>query len=266
MTYSRQRIAILCITAAAAACEIPTTGVSGNPVGVGSLTARTKGSEYTTSPVLTFYRVTGAAFITTEGTRDTCFQTGFSETQQPVTSSATPVSAGAYVAYRVGAKADTLKRTTTATDPSYRTATPAGMTFTPGDSIVINVAGDQNGFPTSEFRGRTAEPFVVNPFEIPEAGTEILLTWTPAGGADAAMLMSFSFAAGTSTTRNRQIACTFVDDGASSVPGLTAADWINATNRTMSAQRIRTILAQVDVPRSFFNIISSFNWPTPVSP
>jgi len=29
---------------------------------------------------------------------------------------------------------------------------------------------------------------------------------------------------------------------------------------------MRAMLSQVDVPRAYFNVVSTFDWPTPVSP
>lgn len=262
----RQFMSGLVTIAAITACDIPTTGVSGNAVGVGSLSARSSGSGYTTNPMITFYRVSGAAFISAEGVQDTCIQTTFSEGAAPGTPAASPISAGPSVAIRIGTHTDSLIRTSVATDPTYRTVSATGFPFTPGDSMVITISGDPNGFPTSEFRGRTAEPFVLNPVAVPAFGDTLPVSWSPAGGSGAAMLVSFSYAAGTSTTRNQQIACTFVDDGAAIVGADFAAAWAESSNRDVTARRIRTILQQVDVPRSHFNIVSSFNWPIPGSP
>ena len=65
---------------------------------------------------------------------------------------------------------------------------------------------------------------------------------------------------------DRQIACSFIDDGSGQVPASLATDWITATNRDMIAQRVRTILTQIAVPLSYFNVVSAFDWPTPISP
>ena len=266
ISNSRLTVAALLATAALSACELPTAGVTGNPVGVGSLTARTSGMTYTTRPEVTFYRVTGAVFVSTQGITDTCVQLPFGDSTAGAPSTTPRLSAGAYVAIKIGSRTDTLTRATGGTDPTYRTASVAGFPFTPGDSMVITVAGDPNGFPASTFRGRTAEPFVISPLIIPAAGAPIQVTWSPPGDVAAAMLISFQYAAGTSTTRNRQLACTFLDDGAASVSAVTASPWLTATNRTMTGQRVRTILSEVSVPRSYFNILSTFNWPTPVTP
>jgi hypothetical protein len=247
------------------ACEAVSGGTSGNPVGVGGLGARTKGTGYTTGPSISFYRVTSATFVSATGARDTCFTAAYSEASSG-NPTAAKLSAGAHIALTIGSRTDTLYRPSNpATDLTYRSSLPAGIPYTPGDSMVFTIAGDQNGFPISSFRGKTAEPFVINPITIPASGA-IPVTWTPAHDLNSAMFITFRYRAGTATTFNRQIACTFVDDGSAVVPDRVTAEWLAATNRDYVGQRIRTILGQVPVPLSYFNIVSSFNWPTPVSP
>jgi hypothetical protein len=250
-----------------AACDAVAGGNAGNPVGVGALSARTKGDGFTTGPSLAFYRVTGATFISSTGARDTCYLAGYSESTGSGTSTAPKLSAGAFVALTIGSRTDTLAKPASTADLTYRSALASGIPFTPGDSLIVKMAGDNNGFPVSTFRGKTAEAFTVTPFTIPASGP-IALSWTPAHDANAAMFFTFRYVSATSTatTFNRQIACTFIDDGSGVVPERVTGEWLVATKRDYVAQRIRTILGQVDVPLSYFNIVSSFTWPTPVSP
>lgn len=247
------------------ACDAVTGGTSGNPVGVGGIAARTKGAGYTTGPALAFYRVTGATFITSANTRDTCFVAEYSDAMDTQASTAPKLSAGAFVRLTLGTRTDTLTQSTAGTDVSYRSTLASGIPFTPGDSMVITIPGDPNGFPASTWRGKTAEPFVITPITIPAVGA-IPVSWSPAQDANSAMFITFRYAAGTSATFNRQIACTFVDDGSATVPAIATPEWLAATNRDYTGTRIRTILGTVDVPLSYFNVVSSFTWPTPVSP
>ncbi len=251
-----------------AACDTITSGVSGNPVGVGNLSARTKGTGFTTAPLLAFYRVTGATFVTTTGIRDTCVAAAYTDTagtqQAPV--NAPGVSAGPFVTIAIGARTDTLRQIAGSTDVSYRSALSSGIPFTPGDSMIVTVAGNQDGFPVGVFRGKTAEAFVLNPVVVPAIGTPVSATWTAASDDQSGMFLTFRFASGTGTTFNRQISCSFVDDGTGSVPSVLANDWISSSKRDVIGQRIRTIYAQVPVPLSYFNLVSSYHWPTPTSP
>jgi hypothetical protein len=269
MSNSRARLPLLVFAVASlAACDAITSGVSGNPVGVGNLSARTKGTGFTTAPNIAFYRVTGATFVTTSGISDTCVAASYSEAtaSTPTPVNAPGVSAGQFLTISIGGRTDTLRQTAGSTDISYRSSIASGIPFTPGDSMVITVAGNQDGFPVSTFRGKTAEAFVLNPIVVPAAGNPIAATWTPATDTRAGMFLTFRYATGSATTFNRQIACSFVDDGAGTVPAIVAGDWIAATQRDVIAQRIRTIYTQVNVPLSYFNLVSSYHWPTPTSP
>ena len=267
MTRRQFHTPVLCATAILlAGCDALNTGVSGNPVGVGGLTARTSGTGFTTSPLVTFYRVTSGTFVTTAGVRDTCLDITYSEAATSPSTSATGIGGGTQIIVQLGSRTDTLRRTTGSTDLTYRSSLAAGLAYTPGDSMTFTVAGDANGFPAATFSGKTAEAFTLDPVNVPAAGAPITLTWTPATDANAAMAMSLRYVTGTGTTFNRQISCTFVDDGTATVPGAMASPWISATTRAIVAQRNRTILEQVTVPLSYFNIVSTFTVPTPVSP
>lgn len=248
------------------ACDSLTSSSSGNAIGVGAVSARTKGTGYTTSPNIAFYRVTGATFITADNIVDTCFLAAYSDAGATAPTQATTVGAGSFLTIQMGNRTDTLTRTGGALDPAYRSSLASGIPYNPGDSMVITVQGERGGYPGSSFRGRTAEPFTPGPFTAPAAGNPVTITWTPATDSHAAMFVTFRYAAGTSTTFNRQIACSFVDDGSATVGATMASEWLNATNRDFTMQRIRTILAQIDVPLSYFNIVSTFDWPTPASP
>jgi hypothetical protein len=267
MTPSRSLpVVALAAALSLAACDAVTGGASGNPVGVGNLSARTKGAGFTTGPTFAFYRLTGAQFVSTQGVRDTCFATAFNPNATPSTTTAAQIGAGTIVSIVTGSRTDSLARTTGGSDQTYRSSLASGIPFTPGDSIVITIKGEQNGFPTSTFRGKTAEAFSITPITVPAAGEPIPVKWTPAQDLNSAMFVNFHYAVSGSTTLNRQIACTFVDDGAATVPGSLTTDWVNSTIRDYTGQRVRTILDQVDVPLSYFNLVSSFHWPTPVSP
>jgi len=248
------------------ACDAVTGASGGSPVGVGNVSARAKGTGFTTAPQIAFYRVSSASFISPNGIRDTCFTSAYSETGSGGTTTASVLGAGALITIALGNRVDTLLRTANTLDPVYRSGLAAGIPYTPGDSMVITVPGDRNGFPTSVFRGRTAEAFTMAPLVVPENGSPINIQWTPATDANSAMFVTFRFKSPAAASFDRQIACSFVDDGSGQVPATVATSWLTATQRDMTAQRLRSILTQVDVPLSYFNVVSTFDWPTPVSP
>jgi len=259
-------VLLLATTVGLAACDGITGTTSGSPIGVGSIGARTKGTGFTTNPQIAFYRVSGATFVSAPGVRDTCYLAAYSESGGSGTTTASILNAGNYLTVGTGSRLDTLKRTGGALDPTYRSTLAAGIPYTPGDSVVIMVPGDRTGFPMSTFRGKTAEAFTMGQLVVPPDGSPINVTWTPASDLNAAMFITFRYRSALATTLDRQIACSFVDDGSGQVPATIATAWITAMTRDMIAQRVRTILSQIDVPLSYFNIISAFDWPTPISP
>ena len=268
---NRNRLFAVIFLAAAVgvtACDSVVGSSTGSPVGVGGISARIKGAGFTTAPQIAFYRVAGATFESAAGVRDTCFLAAYSDAPATGTSSAVGLGAGAFLTLNIGNRVDSLTRTGGALDPVYRSSLNAGIPYTPGDSMVITIPGDRTGFPTSTFRGRTAEPFTMGQLVVPANGNPINITWTPATDPNAAMFVTFRYiaAGSTVTTFNRQIACSFIDDGTGQVPATVATAWITAPTRDMIAQRIRTILTQVDVPLAYFNLVSTFDWPTPISP
>jgi hypothetical protein len=263
----RSAIALFSCILAASACDAVTGGQSGNPIGVGTVSARTKGTGYTTGPVIAFYRVNSATFVSASPARDSCYQTSWSEPASTQNTSAPKLTAGTTVTIQIGSRIDTLTKAATGADQSYKSTLSSGIPYTPGDSMVVTMSGDVNGFPISTFRGKTAEAFVMNTPGLPNGSGPITLSWTPSQDANSIMLVNLRFIAGTTATSfNRQIACTFIDDGAGTVPASVTTDWLAATTRDVISQRIRTILGSVDVPLSYFNIVSSFSWPTPASP
>ena len=263
---------LLTATVGVSACDSLTGSSTGSPIGVGGLSARTKGAGFTTAPQLAFYRVSGATFESAAGVRDTCYLAAYSESSttggSPGTSTTTGLGAGAFIMVAIGNRVDSLTRTGGALDPVYRSSLSAGIPYTPGDSMVITIPGDRTGFPTSSFRGRTAEPFTMGQLGVPQLGSPVNITWTPATDPNAAMFVTFRYVSGLSSALpfNRQIACSFIDDGSAQVSAAVSADWTSSIKHDMVAQRIRTILAQVAVPLSYFNIVSTFDWPTPISP
>jgi hypothetical protein len=265
----RHRAVPLVVIAAAgllSACDAVGGGASGNPVGVAQLDTRTKGAGFTTGPIIAFYRLTGATFLSALTVYDTCFTAPYTATSTTPTSDATTLSGGAYVAIQIGNAKDTLRRAASGTDATYRSSLTSGLSFTPGDSVFVTIVGDANGFPPAIFRGRTAEPFTLNAPTYGVAGDPITATWTAATDPNSAMFLTFRYATGGATAFNRQIACSFIDDGSGTVQGFLGSDWINSPLHDVIAERVRTIVDGVQVPKSYFNLVSVFDVPTPTSP
>lgn len=256
-------LALLLAAAAATGCDMATSGNAGSPYGVGVISTQRSGGSFTMSPAIAFYRVTGATLINSVVTRDTCLEAPYVPSADPVTSFAPAVSAGAFITFAVSGHLDTLRHSNLV-DPFYRAA--VAISFTPGDSITIGIPGDQNGFPASTFRAGTADTFAISPITHVATGDPVQLSWTTTPVTGSAMLLSFRYASSDSVPAlDRQLTCSLVDDGAVTIDAGTIFNWANAHRREVQATRVRSLIAQIQVPRSYFNVASTFDVmvPTP---
>ena len=245
---------------------LSTQATAGTPVMLVSLNARTKGAGYTTNPVSNFYSVGSASFSSANSATDSCRLGTYDPNALPAAITATAIGGGAYVAIKVSGRSDTLRKVSV-TDLTYRLSTAAGILFTPGDSITFTVPGDGNGFPAVSLQARTAEPFTLSPIVVPPAGQAMTMTWTTATDANAAMLVSLRYNNGSGTGLNAVVFCDFKDDGSGTVSAALVAPWAASTTREVFVQRLRTGLIQVTGAfDSYFNMISTYDLPTPVSP
>ncbi len=258
----------LCICAAAlssGACSLATdTSGGGTPVAIVVLNSRAKGAAYTTSPTANFYRAQNITFSSASAATDSCVLTGYNPNGGSSTS-ATSIGGGAFVLVSVSGKTDSLRKSQT--DFTYRSSLASGLAFNPGDSIAITVAGDAAGFPPSTVTAKTAERFSLDPIIVPTAGQPMTVTWTAASDGNAAMLFSFRYNDGTGTDLNTQIFCDFRDDGSGVVQAANIAKWAAASQREVLSQRLRTALIRVPITSdAYLNVLSTFDFPTPVSP
>lgn len=260
-------LSLIAGSALLSACDPISSTNGGSPIGVAVMNARTQGSGYTTSPQIAFFRVTSATFVSAIGVVDTCQAVLYSAstTQQ---GGATTLGGGTAIGISVSGRTDTLTRIVGGTDPTYRSSLASGLVFTPGDSVTFTIPGDRNGFPTATFTGKTAEAFTFTPMAAPVAGQPINISWTAPDDGNSAMYVQLRYTTGTATGFNRQVSCTFRDDGSGTIPAVVLADYMASTNRDAqpTLQRVRTIVASLPTPISYFNLVSEFDRPTPVSP
>ena len=209
-----------------------------------------------------FFKGTLSAVPNAEFVRDTCADAPFSEGNNLV--GVTYLDAGPTVTATLGGIPHTLDRTTTSEGLAYRPT--AALTYTPGDSIVVDVTGASGGFPAGTVRAKTAEAFTFPTLIDVPAGTEaIQLAWTPAQDVNSAMVVSLRY----STTQNpgiltRNVLCTFVDDGVDSIPFRWHENWSEASERTVVATRLRT--SYVGTGDANLGVISTYQVPLPPNP
>ena len=227
-----------------------------------SATKNASGAHFANTEGL-FFRGNLAAVPNAEFTADTCADVLFSEGNNLV--GVTYLDAGPSVDATLGGVARTLDRTTTAQGLAYRPASPPS--YTPGDSIVVNVIGVPGGFPGGTIRAKTAEAFTF-PTNIPvPAGTEaIQLQWTAPQDTRSALVVSLRYA----TTQNpsvltRHVQCTFIDDGVDSIPFRWHQNWSSSPGvRAVVATRLRT--SYVGAGEANLGVVSTYQVPTPPNP
>jgi hypothetical protein len=253
--------------AVATACNALTDTGNSNatPVAVMVLNARSKGTGYTTSPTANFYRAQNITFSSASAATDTCVAATYNPNAVS-SNTATVIGGGAFVLASISGHADSLRKAAT-TDATYRTTLASGIAFTPGDSISFTIPGDAAGFPGIVATGKTAESFTLDPIVVPPALQPMVLAWSPASDANAAMLFSFRYNDGAGTGLNAQIFCDFRDDGSGTVQAANIARWAGSTQKEVLTQRLRTALIRVpSAVDAYINIVSTFERPTPVSP
>ena len=246
-------------------CLKGTDSSSGTPIGIMSMNARTTGTGYTTYPVLNFYSARSAVFTAAQSRTDSCSKTSYVPNSSDPNVGVSQIGAGIALAINLSGRSDTLRKVST-TNPTYTLNATAGMSFTPGDSITLSIPGDLAGYPRTTFTARTAEPYTFGAITVPTVGAALPLTWSAAADVNSAMLVMLRYASTNNGTLDTQIFCDFADDGTATVPAALAAFWAASTTRTFFTQRLRTIVAQPSGTNVYFNLISTFDRPTPVSP
>jgi hypothetical protein len=252
-------------TALVAACDNAFEGI--NQLGTWgfitvSATKNASGAHLANAEGL-FFQGNLAAVPNADFTSDSCMDGILTEGNNLV--GVTYLDAGATFEATVGGTARTFERTTTTQGLAYRPASP--FSYTPGDSIVLNIAGVSGGFPGGAIRAKTAEPFSF-PTDLPiPAGTEaIQLTWTAPQDSRSAMVVSLRYAtAANPGLLSRNVLCTFVDDGVDSIPFRFHQNWSTSPGlRSVVATRLRT--NYVGVGDANLGVISTYQVPTPPNP
>jgi hypothetical protein len=196
--------------------------------------------------------------------RDTCADAVFTGESNNLVD-VTYLDAGVSLTATVGGVDRTLERTTSAGGLVYKPATP--FSYTPGDSIFVEVPGVPGGFPGGAVRAKTAEAFTFPTAIDDPAGTEaIQLEWTPPQDPRSAMVVSLRYATNTNpAVLSRHVQCTFIDDGVDSIPFRWHQTWTTSQGaRAVVATRLRT--NYVGTGDANLGVISTYQVPTPPNP
>ncbi len=217
--------------------------------------------QYYTSPEGLFFKGNLASVPNGEIALDSCADASYHEGNN--LAGVTHLDAGEQVVAVLSGTTNEMVRTTSPDGLSY--LLPAGdAPYTPGDSIFVTVPGVSGGFPSGSIRAKTAEAFQLPTID-PPAGTDgIMLNWTaPQVPGHSSFIVSLRYKSGGSATYNRQVLCTFVDDGVDSIPFRWHQTWSESTgDHEVVATRLRT--NYVAAGNANLGVISTFQVPTPV--
>lgn len=257
---------MLAATAVVVACEGRLT-IPGQNATWGFITvaaAKSSAGDYGSIPLGQFFKGNLSSVPNAQVVFDSCVPgLSFADAGEIVTG-VTFLDAGSQIGLQIGPKADSLPRVSGTSGTTYQKGAQSPVAYTPGDSIVVTIPGATGGYPASDIRGKTAEPFTNDPVVAP-AGTEtIQFRWTTGHDLNSAMIISMRYArAQDNGVLRQQVLCAFTDDGVDSVPYRNHRAWSDPTNgkREVVWTRLRTsIKAQND---GVLEIISRFQTPTP---
>lgn len=215
------------------------------------------------------FRAEAAFFDRTDGsyqslTTDSCIVTLYDPRASGITGGSLLLRAGEFLLTNIAGRTDTLTLIPGLAVPYYRTTAIDGIPFVPGDTLQVMIPGETPGFPAASIFVRTAEAFTHDPVGVPATDSSQLVTWTPAPVAGSAMTVSLRYNNNLSvdTLPNEQVFCSFVDDGAASVPDRYLAGWRGALQNSRSTRFVRVRARQVDVDaRTRVALLSTFARP-----
>lgn len=223
---------------------------------------RNSAGEYRLAPNASFFRGSITSVPDARIRTDSCFAIGdYIPPSGGNILGVTYLDAGESISAKIGATTTTLPRIASGGALTYALAAGTTIPFTPGDSVVITIPGVAGGFPASEIRGRSAEPFTID--SIAPSTTSIPLKWTPATDPNSAIIVSLQYTPSGAGAKTQEIRCAYNDDGLDSIPLRQHQAWSATTNVDRAAvfTRLRTII--IPVTDGAMEIISTFVVPTP---
>lgn len=218
--------------------------------------------EYRAAPTGSFFRGSITSIPDARIRTDSCFAVGdYVAPSNGALTGVTYLDAGASFSAKLGTTTTAIPRVSTSASTLYNLAAGTSLPYTPGDSVVISVPGVSGGFPATEARGRSAEPFTFD--AITASTAAIPLKWTASTDGNSAMIVSLQFTPAASGSKTQEIRCAFTDDGVDSIPLRQHQAWSSATNASRTAVFTRLRTSIVPVSDGAMELISTFTVPTP---
>ena len=219
---------------------------------------------YVLDPTASFFSSPELVFNTSVQSVDTCVDAPYSATANDNLQGLRFLDAGeSLTAALSGATRQLTKVTEPNSTEQYKIATGGGITYTPGDSLLMTIPGG-TGFPAFTLKAKTAEAFTRTDPAPPAVGEGLTLAWSAASQSGSTMLVSLRYAAAGSATLNRQVYCDLVDDGSYNIAASTITGWRASTLRENVFTRWRTELKQLDTD-TYALVSATLSVPTPGS-
>jgi hypothetical protein len=260
-TRAIRSFALVALTFLSAAC-VETLEPSKNRFGLVSYTAfKDEVRGFVMDPEAVFYDRTDLRY--TPPPADSCILAAYSPAVLAGSSFPT-ISAGEFLLSQVGAQRDSMRAAVEFGAIVYRPVRKTGIPFTPGDTVAVQIPGSVTGFPAATVSLRTAEAFEIDPIELPDAGQDLSLRWTPAPVPGSLMTVSLRYGnAFTNGQLNEQVFCGFTDDGEATIRATVLEPYRNSAPglRETRVIRLRSKELQID-DRNTLTVISSFGIPT----
>jgi hypothetical protein len=197
-------------------------------------------------------------------TNDTCFIAQYNPVNT-INTGFLYLNAGDFLTVRTGSRVDSMRPVVGIPVRVYESSRTNGIVYTPGDTVAVDIPGT-GSFPGASISTRTAEAFSHDPIPVPADGEDLLAAWTTTPTAGSTMTYSLRYANSFSNgPQNEQLVCSFVDDGAATIPAAFLSNWRNAQagSRSTNVVRVRSRELQLDA-RTKLLLISTYSQPLTV--
>jgi hypothetical protein len=134
------------------------------------------------------------------------------------------------------------------------------ISYVTGDSGIVTIPGQTDGFPSGVIKVRLAEPLNIEDVTIPAAGGSMAVRWnasTDDSTTAAFVILKYANPA-TSPFPNESIICSLIDDGAHDFPSTALGPFLSspASMRTVAVTRWRTATAS-PAEKTLLHIVST---------
>ena len=211
-------------------------------------TLATTGATYGARPTGLFFNAAGVFLSSSIVGRDSCIIQAYPPNVTTPALDYLDVGTGVVVRFERPETEGTLTPRTQSGVTSYGLPAGESIPFVPGDTVTVEIPVSAAILEPITLSARTAEAFTPSAVTLPTNNqSDLNVTWTPAATAipGSAMFYSLRYAAPSTTTLNREIACFFIDDGSAAIPFEALFDFRESTVRSGDATRLRIVANRI---------------------